>query len=105
GEQPLEGGSIEIGTGETAIVVAVADQQPAFRFLARHIGLAGLALRVEAVELLLEAFLGRFARVDRAAPFADHRLCHGRPRWQRSPKKSGPFHRVPVMARAMAESD
>jgi hypothetical protein len=35
--------------------------------LALDEGLAGLALRLQRIEFLIEAFLGRFAGVDRAA--------------------------------------
>ena len=82
----------------------IADQHPAFGALAGDIGLAGLALGMQAVELLLEPFLGGFPGVDGAAELADSRLGHARlPDF--SPKKASPFHRVPVMARAMADSD
>ena len=40
---------------------------PAFMALARDEGLAGLALGMERVELLLEPFLGGFAGIDGAA--------------------------------------
>ena len=42
--------------------------------LAADIRLAGLPLGVEGVEFLLEPFLGRFARVDRAADAAAARV-------------------------------
>ena len=44
-----------------------ADQLPALVGLALDVGLGGLALIVERVELLLQAMLGRDAGVDRAA--------------------------------------
>ena len=40
---------------------------PSFMGLALHVGLRGLSLGMEGVELLLEPVLGRNARVDRAA--------------------------------------
>jgi hypothetical protein len=83
----------------------VGHEQPALGLLAGDIGFARLALSVEAVELHLEAFLAGFAGVDRATELPDHGLLHARLRWFLSPKKIHPFQRVPVMARAMAESD
>src|SRR5205085_414317 len=68
GDQVLQGGSLQIATGETAIVVAGFDQYPALVALAADEGLAGFALRGERVEFLLQSFLGGFAGVDRAAP-------------------------------------
>ena len=65
----------------------------------------GLALGVEAVELHIETFLARLARIDGAAELADDRLLQARPRAFLRPKKTQPFQRVPVMARATAESD
>src|SRR6478672_11110099 len=53
--------------GEPAIVVAVSDQLPAFVRLTLDVSLGGLALVVERVELLLQAAVGRYAGVDRAA--------------------------------------
>ena len=54
---------------------------------------------------MLEAFLAGLAGVDRAAELADDRLLHRAARRFFKPKKTSPFQRVPVMARAMAESD
>jgi hypothetical protein len=52
---------------EAAIVIAGGEDPPALVLLARVIGLAGLALGIERVELLLEPLLARFAGVDGAA--------------------------------------
>ena len=107
GQQALEGRTLQRGARDAAVIVAVGHQKPAFGLLAGHIGLAGLALGIEAVELLLQALLGRLAGVDRAAelPFDYERLLHDRPRVFFRPKKTRPFHWVPVICRAMAESD
>src|SRR4029079_9660283 len=105
GEEPLQGRTLQRAAREAAVVIAVRDEQPAFGFLAGDIGLAGLALGVEAVELHLEALLGRLAGVDRAAELSDDKLLHGRLRWFFSPKKIQPFHREPAIARATAEND
>ena len=102
-QQPLQRGAIHAAAGESAVVVAVADKDPALVFLALDVGKRRLALGVEAVELHVEAFVGRDAGVDSAANFADWRPHFAE--WFRSPKNAGPFQRVPVTARAMAESD
>ena len=115
GQQALQGRPLQGAAGDAAVVVAVGHQHPALGALAGDVGLAGLALGVEAVELLLEPFLGRLAGVDGAAELADRwpawrrrpagflRSC--RPRRFFRPKKIQPFQRVPVMARAIAERD
>ena len=48
GEQPLQRRALQRAAGEAAVVVAVRDQHPALGPLAGHVGLAGLALGVEA---------------------------------------------------------
>src|SRR3954465_15958853 len=72
--------------------------------LALHVSSPGLALRIERVEVLLEAVLGRDTGVDGAAQRLragfDHRP---EPFWSRTPEKRGPFQRVPVIARATLE--
>ena len=113
GQQPLQRRPLQRAAGEAAVVVAVADQHPALGALGGDVGLAGVALGVEGVELLVEPLLGALAGVDRAAELPHlrrHRgvgpraAAHAPPRW-RSPKKVQPFQRVPVMWRAMAERD
>ena len=102
--QPLQAGPLQRAARQAAVVILIADQHPALGALAGHERLAGLALGVERVELLLQPFLGRFARVDRAALFA-HRGLHARALRLFNPKNTQPFQRVPVIARAMADSD
>ena len=94
GEQPLQPGPLQRGAGDAAVVVGVAHQHPALRLLAGDVGLAGLALGVQRVELLLQPFLAALARVDGAAELADH-LRHPRLRWLASPKNERP---VPARA-------
>ena len=73
-QQALETRTLHISAREAAIVIEVGEQRPAFVTLAQHIGSTSLALGIEAVELLVEALLGRLARVDRAAhPLPGHR--------------------------------
>ena len=105
GEEALQGGPFERAAGEPAIVVLVGQLDPALGPLAGDVGAAGLALGVEAVELHVEPFLGRLARVDGAAELADDRLLHAALRRFFRPKKVSPFQRVPVIARAIADSD
>ena len=73
-----QGRALQRAAGDAAIIVVIADQHPAFGALAGDIGLAGLALGIEAVELLLEPFLGGLPGVDGAAELADDRLVHAR---------------------------
>ena len=105
GEEPFDGRPLEGGAGDAAVVVAVVHRHPALGLLALDIGLAGLALGVQRIERHVEPFLARFAGIDRAAELAFRGLAHRAPPEFRRPKKSGPFQRVPVMARATAESD
>ena len=91
GEQPLQRRAFQRRAGDAAVVVAVGHQHPAFGLLAGDVGLAGLALGIERVELLLQAFLAGLAGVDRAAEFADDRLFHGRASRFLRPKKSKPI--------------
>ena len=104
GEQPLKGGTLQCAAGDAAVVIHIGKRDPAFLFLADNIGLAGLALGVEGVELHLQPFLRGFARVDGTADLAGwlpgHHVVFP---CLRRPKKSQPFQRVPVMARATAE--
>src|SRR5215204_3467652 len=83
---------------------AVLDQAPALVGLALHVSSPGLALRIERVEVLLEAVLGRHTGVDSAAQRLRAGLDHRpEPFWSRRPKKRGPFQRVPVIALATLE--
>ena len=54
-EQLLQGRPLHRPAGKAAVVVAVADQPPAFMGLALDVGFGGLPLVVERVELLLQA--------------------------------------------------
>ena len=72
----LEGRALDRTARIAAIVIAVCDQRPAFVLLAHHVGGAGLALGIEAVERLVQTLLGRLARVDRAAQLASICASH-----------------------------
>src|SRR4051812_15428478 len=96
GQQLFEGRALQCGAGDAAIVIAVAYQHPTFGFLACDVGLAGVALGIERVELLIQALFAGFAGVDGAAELSKHRFVHVRGRWFFKPKKTSPFQRVPV---------
>ena len=78
GQQPLERGALQGATGEAAIVIAVGDEDPSLGALAGDIGLAGLPLGIEGVELHLETLLARLAGIDRASEFLARRRGRGR---------------------------
>jgi hypothetical protein len=105
-QQPLQIGTVGGPAGIAAIVVAGPDQGPAGMGLAFDIGRGGVVLRVQRVELLVKPVLGGDPGIDRAADRFDRRGLHGlasiagRSALSRRPKKRGPFHLVPVMAKA-----
>ena len=105
GEQSLQRRPLQRRAGNPAIIIVVGDEQPALGLLACDVGLAGFALGIEGVELLLQSLFAGLARVDRAAELPDDRLLHSDPRRFFKPKNRSPFQRVPVMARAIADSD
>ena len=82
-QQPLQGRPFHCAAGEAAVIIHVWNRHPAGVTLARHISLAGFALGIERIELLIEPVVGRFARVDRAtdshAGFRVIRLAHACP--------------------------
>ena len=103
-QQPLQRRPLHAAAGKSAVVVAVADEDPALvllGFVCRPAPPPGVG--VERVELHVEALVGRDAGVDGAANFANGRFHVPLP--FRRPKNAGPFQRVPVIARAIAESD
>ena len=68
GQQPLQSRALHGAAGDSRHRRIVAGSaSPALVPLARDVGLAGLALGIEGVELLLQPLLGRFAGVDGAA--------------------------------------
>src|SRR3984957_21155938 len=66
-EELLERWPVHRAAGVAAVIVAIANELPAFMSLALDVGFRGLPLIVERVELLLQAVLGRDAGVDCAA--------------------------------------
>ena len=86
----------------------LGQQLPALRSLALDVGLAGLPLSIEGVELLIQSVLGRFAGIDGAA----QRSRGVSLAWRSPPsldlvdlrpKNRGPFHLVPVMRVAISD--
>ena len=58
GEQPLKSWPLHRAARKASVVVHVGNGDPSGVPLARDVGLASLPLRVERVELLLEALIG-----------------------------------------------
>src|SRR5258708_4229424 len=75
--ETFKGRAVERAAGHAAIVVAVRDLDPTFPALACDVGLAGLPLGVQRVELHLEAILAGFPGIDRAAQFAGQAMQVG----------------------------
>src|SRR5260221_13061742 len=98
GEEALQGRALQRAAGTPAIIIGGLDQPPALAPLAADKGLAGFALRLQRVELLIQPVLGGFAGVDGAAPYRRRRHAF-------KPKKRGPDQRVPVIRRATADSE
>lgn len=108
-QQPLQVGTVGGPTGVPAIVIAGSDQGPAGMCLALDIGRGGIVLRIQRVEFLIEPVLGGDPRADRTADRLDPWCRHdgvpvvGLSALSRRPKKRGPFHLVPVIAKATLE--
>src|SRR5262249_33857346 len=92
--------------GIPAVIVAGPDQGPAGMSLTADIGLRGVILGIERVEVLLKPGLGRDAGVDGAADRFDGLARHGRSPAGHSPsqKNLGPDQRVPVMVKATLDN-
>ena len=116
--EALEGWAFKVRAGEAAVGTLLGDELPAEPCLASDILLAGFALGIQGVEVLIESRGGGLACVDRAAlGFRARRrgrrlssLCHARAsvvwvapgrRW--SPKNVYPFQGVPLISRAICD--
>jgi hypothetical protein len=77
-QKPLESRPFHRPAGQASVIVHVRKRDPSGVPLAHDVGLARLPLGVERIELLLEALVGRFSGVDRAADgeSGEHRLLH-----------------------------
>jgi hypothetical protein len=82
-EEAFQGGAFEIAAGVGGVVIVLGQCLPALRGLTPYIGLAGLALSVQGIELLVEAVLGRLAGVDGAADGFSPIV------WARGPSRAG----------------
>jgi hypothetical protein len=67
GEKALQRRSRHGAAGETTIVVCALDEPPTLVSLAGDVGFTSLPLRVQRIEGLVQALLGRLAGIDRAA--------------------------------------
>src|SRR5271169_7034629 len=115
GEQLLQSGPIDRGAGEPAVVISLGQAYPALVPLAVYEGFAGLTLRLQRIELLLEPFLGRFASINCASDgsvpprgcWPRHRLASGKEARARlvTPKNRGPDQCAPVICSAITVSD
>src|SRR5258707_853695 len=108
-QQSLQVGPVGGSAGVPPVVIAGPDQGPAGMGLALDVGGGCLVLGVQRVELLVEPMLGGDPRIDRTADRFDGGSLHGRvsiadrSSLSRRPKKRGPFHLVPVIAKAILE--
>ena len=110
-QQAFEGGAVHVAPGVGGVVVVVGDRNPALGALADDVGVAGIALGIDGVVLLVQPLVGGLACVDGAAQAALQGLAHrlapfflaGAFVGALSPKNSGPDHRVPVISRAIIE--
>src|SRR5271166_1621136 len=75
-QELLQRRAIHRASGIGSIIVERGENRPTFVLLARDVGLAGFALCIERIELLLEALLRRFAGVDGAADLRARRGTH-----------------------------
>ena len=100
GKELLKRRAFHIAAGISSVVVTSREADPSVGFLAGDIGFTSLPLSIQTVEFLIQSFLNGLACVNRAS-LLWNRLHHH----HFTPKKSLPFQRVPVISRAMAESD
>src|SRR5262249_47608799 len=93
------------------IVVAGRQRRPTGMGLAVDVGFGGFPLGIERIEILVQTFLGTFARVDRATHrrgrrrFRLARVGHGFSLLSVRPKKKCPEQCAPVTALATALSE
>jgi hypothetical protein len=88
-----------IAAGETGINVIITHRNPAIGALTGNVGQSRFLLRIEGIEGLIEALVGRHAAIDCTTFWGND--IHLRPPF--TPKNAGPDQFVPVMARAAAD--
>src|SRR5262245_47809955 len=82
------------------------DQRPAGMRLAADVGLCRIILRIQRVEVLVQAGFGRDPGIDGAAHLLSGGRSHGLISTEAlslRPKKRGPFHLLLVIARAIRD--
>src|SRR5258708_14634322 len=108
-QQSVEVGKIGRPTGISAVIISRPDQGPAGMGLTLYISRRGIVLSVQRIELLVESVFRGDAGVDGTADGPDRRSLHdrafasNRSSLSLRPKKRGPFHLVPVIAKATLE--
>ena len=107
--RPFRGGiaqPLNVDAALAAVIIAGLDQGPAGMGLAFDIGRRGIILRIQRIELLIETLVGGDAGINSAANWFNRSRLHlpvshvGGACLSLRPKKRGPFHRVPVIAKA-----
>ena len=76
-QELLKGRPVQVAAGIGGVVIMLGNGPPSLRGLTLNIGLAGIALSVERVELQFQPMLGRLAGVDGAADGFCQTSCHG----------------------------
>ena len=86
-QEALQSRALQRSPGIAAIIIVGRQSHPTFVLLACDKGLAGFALRIERVEVLLEPLLSRLARINGAAQLPAALLCadHRSPRHLKRP--------------------
>src|ERR1700733_5257321 len=90
-------------------IISRPNQGPPGMGLTLYISRGCVVLGIERIELLIQSVIGRDPGVDRAADGFEARSLHdrasagARSSLSLSPKKRGPFHFVPVIAKATLE--
>src|SRR5580692_6421173 len=108
-QQSLQVGTIGGSTRISAVIISRPDQGPAGMGLTFDISRGSFVLGVQRIELLVESVFRGDAGVDRTADGPDRRSLHdrafvsNRSSLSLRPKKRGPFHLVPVIAKATLE--
>src|SRR5271154_837008 len=101
----LQVGSIGGPTGISAVIISRPDQGPAGMGLTHDVGGRGIVLGVRRIELLVKSMFRGDASVDGTPDEPDRRSFHdrafasNRSSLSLRPKKRGPFHLVPVIAK------
>src|SRR5216684_7290686 len=102
-QQPLQRRPLGRAPGITAVIVSRPDQGPAGMRLTADVGLRGIVLGVQRVEVLLKPMVRRHTGVDGASNRLGGPALHGRASndgLSRRPKNRGPLQREPVIAKA-----